>query len=242
MTTVAFIPARGGSQRIVRKNLARIGALPLVGRSIAGARDAGCDRIVVSTDDGEISALASSYGTEVHQRPANLAGPHAQIEDAIAHWMHRQAPVLADDDVIVLLQPTSPFRRAETVRRCIDLVTGGCDSALTVRLDRRAPFRGGRCHAIEGDRVKVGAVVRAMWDRPHGWTRTRSQDVRLAPEETGGVYAFTAGHFRRTRSRMGGNEACVVVDWIEALEIDTPEDLELARILAPHVERLREAA
>lgn len=242
MTVVAFIPARAGSTRIPNKNLATVGDEALVSRALRCAWDAGCDRVVVSTNSAEIGvrmitdAVARAAETnrprlaEYHSRPEALAGPHAQIEDAIAHWLRRDS--LSPDDVIVLLQPTSPFRKPETVRRCVDLVRGGCDSALAVTVDNHRAFFWGRLRALYDEASGTDLAERVVWDRPLA-SRPRTQDLQPVAIETGSVYAFTAAHFRATGCRMGGREAIVRVPWLEALDIDTPEDLELARYLAP---------
>jgi N-acylneuraminate cytidylyltransferase len=158
----------------------------------------------------------------VHSRPADLAGPHSQIEEAIAHWMHRCDPVLNDEDVIALLQPTSPFRKPATVRECVRLVRAGYDSVTTVTLDHRNT---GRLRSYKDGT----ALVR--WNRPVD-SRPRSQDARRLGVENGCVWAFSAAHFRRTKLRQGGREAAVVTSWLEAFEVDTVEDLEIARALA----------
>lgn len=233
MTTIAFIPARGGSARIPRKNLATVGGVSLLERAIGHARDSGvCDRIVVSTDDEEIAEVARANGCEVHERPAHLAGPHAQIEDAIAHWLHRQRRLLALTDCLVLLQPTSPFRRPETVRHCVELVRDkGCDSALAVLVDVRRAIFSGRVRGLYDDATGTELAKRVIWDRPPTW-RPRSQDVRGIGVEAGSVYAFSCEHFRTTHCRMGGREAIVRVSWLEAFEIDEPEDIRVANALA----------
>ena len=83
---VAVIPARGGSKGVPRKNLRRVGGVPLVARAIAAARaTASIDRVVVSTDDQEIAAVAQEWGAQVIARPAALADDAATSESALLH-------------------------------------------------------------------------------------------------------------------------------------------------------------
>ncbi|MGO3032894.1 MAG: acylneuraminate cytidylyltransferase family protein, partial [Microbacterium gubbeenense] len=84
--TVAIIPARGGSKGVPRKNILRVGGIPLVARAVrtAGAAD-GNARVIVSTDDDEIAGVAESWGAEVVRRPADLADDAATSEDAVLH-------------------------------------------------------------------------------------------------------------------------------------------------------------
>lgn len=250
MRVAAFIPARGGSKRIPRKNLERVGRHTLVGHAIGCADLAELSPIVLSTDDDVIWAAVRNDAVrscaqwwrmdraqwwrmdrvEIHERPPHLASDTAQIEAAAIHWLRHcnakgPAP-LAPDDALVILQPTSPLRTAETVRRCVEVMREhACDSVLTVTMDRKWRFRGGRCHEV------ADGVYRAIWDRPDGWKRPRTQDVRPAPEENGCVYVVRVGHLLRTRSRMGGRELVVPIGPIEAWDVDTPEDLDVARAM-----------
>lgn len=237
MTTIGFIPARAGSTRVPGKNLAglrgrQVGGMCLVRRAIECAQAAELDRIVVSSDDTETLRLAVEWGAEAHERPAKHADAHAQIEDAITHWMrYVAAPMLEPDDVLVLLQVTSPFRRPETVRACVDLVrTHDLDSALTVSLDPKRTVFAGRLRGLWDDLSQREIGKRVVWDRPP--IRPRTQDVESIPIENGCCYAFTARHFVAHRNRMGGREAVVPIGAIEAWDIDTEDDLRIAQAIA----------
>ena len=83
---VAIIPARGGSKGLPGKNVMRVGGIPLVARAVAAARAARTvGRVVVTTDDGEITRVAREAGASVVQRPADLAGDTASSESALLH-------------------------------------------------------------------------------------------------------------------------------------------------------------
>ena len=221
VTLYAFIPARGGSERIPNKNLQKVGGVSMVKRALLCGEGAGA-RVVLSTDSEAIAA--EGEGCQIHHRPEHMAGPRAQIETAIKHWGRERG--LERSDVVVLLQPTSPLRRVETVRRCVELAHGPQGFGFTVTLDAREPFRGNRAN------VSDSGLARCVFERPKGWTRPRSQDVRLCPEENGCVYAFRWGHLLDTGSRMGsGVMACVPTPWWEAWEVDEPDDLRVAEAL-----------
>ena len=233
MTTFAFVPARGGSERLADKNLADVGGLSLAGRAcLQGLRT--CDRVVLSTEDlviaNEVCVDAAQANRlkgkalDVHMRPGHLAGPKSQIEEAIKHWLHRCDPVLDDDDVIVLLQPTSPLRRDETIRECLQKVQElGFDSATTAIRNHRnsTRLRSWEC-----------GTLRPLWNRTIE-SRPRSQDDRTSALESGVCWAFRVGLFRQTRLRQGGREALVLTSQWEACEVDDAEDLAAARALAP---------
>ena len=134
MTTVALIPARGGSKGIPRKNLVPVGGRPLLVHSIAQARRAaGIDRVFVSTEDAEIAAVAREAGAEIVERPLALAGDTASTESAITHALGQWAAQGLVPDRVVLLQATSPFRadgQLDAALATFDRT--GCDSLLSV--------------------------------------------------------------------------------------------------------------
>ncbi|HWH96886.1 MAG TPA: NTP transferase domain-containing protein, partial [Pseudolysinimonas sp.] len=107
---VAVIPARGGSKGVPGKNLRRVGGMPLIGRAVAAARAASrVDRVVVSTDDDEIAAVAREWGAEVVDRPAALAGDTASSESALMHTLDTLRSRGVETGILVFLQATSPF-------------------------------------------------------------------------------------------------------------------------------------
>jgi len=123
MSIVAIIPARGGSKGIPRKNLAQIAGRPLIAYTIEAARKAtSLDRVLVSTDDGEIANAARNLGVEApFLRPPALADDTAPMMAVLEHaltWLESQGAAV---EALVLLQPTSPLRRAEHIDEAVAL-------------------------------------------------------------------------------------------------------------------------
>lgn len=86
MSNVCIIPARGGSTRIQRKNIRSFMGKPIITYAIENA--VGCslfDRVIVSTDDDEISEIAQSAGADVIIRPAALAKDHVGTQEVMRH-------------------------------------------------------------------------------------------------------------------------------------------------------------
>lgn len=106
---LGLIPARAGSQGLPGKNVRPIAGRPMVAWTLeAAAASTVLDRIVVSTDDPAVAAVAADMGlAPPFRRPDHLSGPDASVIDAIAHALE----TLEDGfDYVVLLQPTSPLR------------------------------------------------------------------------------------------------------------------------------------
>ncbi len=104
---VAVVPARGGSARVTRKNVRSFNGNPMITWPLSAAAQSGrFERVVVSTDDEEIAAIAREAGAEVpFTRPANLADQHAGTAPVIRHAITELG--LADDDIVVCLYPTA---------------------------------------------------------------------------------------------------------------------------------------
>lgn len=119
-SVLGLIPARGGSKGLPRKNIRLLGGKPLIAHSIEQGRACGfIDRVIVSTDDREIAAVAREYGAEVpFLRPAQLAQDNTMDYPVCVHalkWLKEHDAF--EPDIVFLLRPTGPFR---TVRQMID--------------------------------------------------------------------------------------------------------------------------
>jgi CMP-N-acetylneuraminic acid synthetase len=109
---IVVIPARGGSKRFPRKNIALLAGIPLLAYSVTAARKAAwVDDVYVSTEDDEIADVARRYGASIpFMRPDDLAGDLVTADAAVADMVQRLG--VSDDrgiDIVVLIQPTSPF-------------------------------------------------------------------------------------------------------------------------------------
>jgi CMP-N-acetylneuraminic acid synthetase len=136
LTTLAVVPARGGSKTIPRKNLCRVGGMSLVARAacMAVAID-WIDRGVLSTDDREIAEEGKRHGLEVpFMRPAELAGDTATSVDMWRHaWLESEKYYGMRFDISLLLEPTSPLRRPGDIEEtAAALLEGNYRAAATV--------------------------------------------------------------------------------------------------------------
>lgn len=134
---LGLIPARGGSKRLPRKNIALLGGKPLIQWSIESAQKSRyLTRTIVSTDDEEIATVAQASGAEVpFMRPANLSSDIASSVDVAIHATQSCEQQEGQAyDFVVLLQPTAPLRQAHEIDGCIDLLLANpqSDTAITV--------------------------------------------------------------------------------------------------------------
>jgi N-acylneuraminate cytidylyltransferase len=131
---LSIIPARGGSKRLPRKNIAPFGGRPLLTWSVALARCISAVGLcVVSTEDEEIADIARGAGAEVIERPAALASDEASTLDVLLHALEaseRRGRVFRG---VMLLQPTNPLRPVDMVQHAVERFSAEpCDSLISV--------------------------------------------------------------------------------------------------------------
>lgn len=118
-TFLTITPARGGSKRLPHKNVLDLAGKPLIAWSIeAGLKSKYIDKVIVTSDDDEILAIANEFGADIIKRPYELASNTAISFDAIKHTIEN----VEKYDYVVLLQPTSPLRTAEQIDEAIELL------------------------------------------------------------------------------------------------------------------------
>jgi CMP-N,N'-diacetyllegionaminic acid synthase len=152
LTTIdylAIIPARGGSKRLPGKNIKPLNGKPLIGYSIQAALEA--DKIshtIVSTDDADIAQCAKIFGADVpFLRPADIAGDKSSVVDALRHAVQFYEDKGVTVKNVVLLQVTSPFRKAQHINDAISAFEKqGADALTTVSPAKNHPY-----YALKGD-------------------------------------------------------------------------------------------
>jgi len=213
VTVVAVIPARGGSERIPRKNLLPVGGLPLVAHTIRHALAAETvDDVVVSTDDTAIGDVAAAEGARVVMRPSELATAQATSESALLHTLDQ---LDTEPELVVFLQATSPVRRPGDIDAAI---------ALQRRLDVDTVFSAVRDRALYW-RLEQDGPVPANYDVQE---RRREQDMAPQMRENGSIYVVRTSHLRATGNRLGGTTGVYEMEPWTSVQIDEPEDVELA--------------
>jgi N-acylneuraminate cytidylyltransferase len=221
MTTVAIIPARGGSKQVPRKNVQKVGGVPLVARAVHAALAAdGIDLVAVSTDDAEIAAISEAAGARVIPRPVEIAGDTATSESAILHALDELAASGVDVDVVAFLQATSPFIPSEALASAVALVRSG---------EADSVFSAHETYGFLWRRDAGGAAAAINHEAAH---RPRRQDREPHYLETGAFYVFSAAGFRESRHRFFGRIAIAEVPEWTAIEIDDEHQLRIARSLA----------
>ena len=220
---VAIIPARGGSKAIKNKNLRNLGEKPLVCWPINSSLEVSeIDQVIVSTDDIAIAEVSEKCGATVQMRPHELATDRSLVIDTIRDLIPKICKEKDRRYIFLLLEPTSPFRSSNTIRRCITrIVDDGFDSVATFSEA-----------AINPERVwtiKKG-IPAPYIDGAVPWLPR--QELKPAYELNGAVYAFIADQLPKTgHSLLFGNYAGEIISQDEVIDIDTEKDLKVANAL-----------
>lgn len=225
MNVLGLVPARGGSKGVPRKNVR-----PLAGRSlIAYAADAASgsgvlDRVVLSTDADDIAAEGLRVGLDVpFLRPGELAADDTPMLAVLQHAITALDAQGWATDMLVLLQPTSPLRRPEHIRRAVETLRDTkADSVVTVvELPRH----------LSPDYVMRLENGRLRPFLPEGAHVARRQDARLAYSREGTVYACWRATIERFGNIYGDDCRPLLIDPGESLSIDSAADWEAAERL-----------
>lgn len=209
---VAVILARGGSKGIPRKNLVDFAGAPLLSWTIRQCSAGGIEDIHVSSDDEAILEVAEAEGAGTIQRPSDLSGDTASSESG---WLHALDVLEAHAPVDWLFAPqvTSPLRRAEDVRRGIELA----GSDLFDSIFSSSPA---------GDLMLWQETAEGLAGVNHDPTRRlRRQDVPPQHVENGSFYVIRPSALRTSGSRFSGRIGHVPMAAWQTMEIDDHEDL-----------------
>jgi len=223
LKVLAFIPARGGSKGIPRKNLALVAGKSLLRRAIEAAQDCRrIDRVFLSSDDEEIIDAGRALGVESsYRRPPELSGDKAQVIDAVIDALDWLEAAGERYDVVVMLQPTSPLRSACDVAAAVDQFLAVPDARSLVSVHRM------REHPFECLRGITGAWT---WLAQSVTPASRRQEY---PDDyyfvNGAIYIATSDLLRRERRFIEDAKAMLyVMPEGRGIDIDDPDQLRLA--------------
>jgi N-acylneuraminate cytidylyltransferase len=222
-TFLAIIPARGGSKGITKKNIRIAGGKPLLCHSIESALEsAHVNDIVISTDSSEIAQVARQYErVRVVERPGHLALDTTPTEPVLLHVLDRIAEEGgALPDYVILLQPTSPYRKKGAIDSCIRKVLEYDADSLVSVCENHAFFW----------RMNDGAPV-PLYDINN---RPRRQDIKAADRwyrENGSIYVTRTAVLRSAGNRLGGRIVMQVMSEEESTEIDSLIELQVLDLI-----------
>lgn len=220
MKILVIIPARGGSKGIPHKNIKPLNGKPLIHYTIDEAREIVSDEdICVSTDDPDIIKCVEDYGLKVpFVRPDELATDTAGTYEVLLHALSFYEKQGRHYDVVLLLQNTSPFRKAEQIKEALKLYTSDVDMVVSVKECPANPYycvfeedNDGYLHVCKGD----GNVF-------------RRQDAPKVFEYNGAIYIMNVERLKTTHMHKMQKRVKYVMDDLSSFDLDTMWDWEMA--------------
>lgn len=235
-SALAMIPARGGSKGIPRKNIVELEGYPLIAYTIRAAK--ACreiDRVVVTTDDHEIAAIAETFGAEPLLRPREISGDDASLFLATGHALHKLRTAEGYEPTLkITMLPTYPFRDPGKLDRALVSVKKreykGIACCADPPLANRLFFRLKGSHARpirfahpDGEWSLASASFSCSRYHPY------FDPLRVRPER---IYQEVANPYHRRLENLGiqtGPIRFVKLSPMQSIDIDRPIDLALAR-------------
>ena len=233
MTRVfAIIPARKGSKGVPGKNAKILGKHPLVAHTILAAKEViPPGHIFVSTDCQNIQRIAKEYGAEPAElRPDRISQDETPMHSVILHALDyfEKHAWLQPDDLVVLLQPTSPFRSGSHITEAIELFNDQCESVISVLEPHCNPY------------------FNLLEENNSGWLEKskqsdagRRQDAPQVFQINGAIYVSTAKTLRSSPFNKMNRVVKYIMSEEDSIDIDTSLDWTIAEIVHERRSKLR---
>lgn len=223
--SIAIIPARGGSKRFPKKNLSHLNGKPLIAHTIEACLDAACfDRVVVSSEEEEILAVAKKYGADIYQRPQRLADDYTRVVDVIWHYLLQENKQNKYSYASVLL-PTCPLRKKEDIISAWDLFKKKDCRGFVISV-AEYDFPPQLALSVPGESGEIFPREEAIYQKT---TRSQSLDTYYHPN--GGIYLFDVESFLREKTFFSQPMYAHIMSKESSVDVDYPYQLEIARHL-----------
>lgn len=217
-SVLAIIPARGGSKGLPGKNIVDLGGKPLIAWTIEAAHSSKyIDRLILTSNDEDIMNVAEKYGCEVpFIRPEEFSKDDSPTMEALFHAF---LTLEESYDMVVLLQPTSPFRKREDIDGCIKLAHENNCPVVSVTEADKSPYW---MFQLENGKMSPFLESKA----------TRRQDLPKAYYLNGAVYVSTEDDLMHDKTFINSKTLAFEMPKNRAIDVDTQADLNYARYLA----------
>ncbi len=223
---IAIIPARAGSKGVLNKNIKSLNGKPLISYTIEEAKKSKfIDKLIVSTDSKEIADISLSQGASVpFIRPSELSTDSSLTFDVIKHTMNFLKDKDEHYDIIVLLQPTTPFRKVESIDKAILTLkkSNKYTSVVSViDVEGNHPLR---MKKIEGDYL-INYIEQGFENMN---PRNELPKVYI---RSGAIYAILTKNFYEEQSLVSNLCSPIILDKIETINIDSPLDFKFCEFI-----------
>ena len=215
---LAIIPARGGSKGIPKKNIKALGGEPLIFHTIKQAKESELiTDFFVSTDDEEIINIAELNGSKTIKRPFDISLDSSKTEECLIHAIKELLKIGLTYDYLVVLEPTSPFRKTKTIDDCIKKIIDEDRKSLLTVYETKA------CIGLIDSFFNYKPLIK---NQPR-----RRQERESLFIESSTVYVVKIDFLLKTNSLVCDKWLAYIIDQKEAIDINTYDDLIYANFL-----------
>lgn len=217
---LAVIPARGGSKRLPRKNILPLQGKPLVSWSIEEAQKSKyIDNIVLSSDDEEILNIAKQYDINYINRDKELSSDTATSIDVILDAIKKQNQ---EYDYIILLQPTSPLRKAQHIDEAIEFLFEKEANSVISMCEVEHPVQWNT--NLSKDK-SLDKFIKNLDTR-------RSQEQEVYYRLNGAIYISSSVLLKKEKTFFNENRSfAYIMDKIDSIDIDEKLDFLIAQTI-----------
>lgn len=216
---LCLIPARGGSKRLPRKNILLLKGKPMICYTIeAAVKSEVFDDIYVSTEDEEIAEISKGCGAEVIHRPKELAGDLNTVVEVCLHAIEFLKSLGKEYEILTVLLPTSPLRKAEDIRRAFEIFLSGEDSSFLMAVTDYLydPFQA--LKEIEGYLAPVFPE----------YVKKKRQELPKVYVDNGAIYITKISEFVKYKTFYGPKLMKYYMPFERSIDVDTEIEFRLA--------------
>ena len=230
---LGIVTARGGSKGIPRKNIKPLHGHPLISHTIKAAiKSTVLSDCIVSTDSEEIADISRSYGAKVpFLRPKELAEDNTPSYRVLQHAVTEYQDMHnCNVDIVMLLQPTAPFRTPEDIDNSLKLFikTPEADSLISCFCD--AAFHPRVMYTLKGNRLTPLLEGKQL--------PVRRQAFEKVYIRNGAIYITKKDTLMEKNTIIGDYPICYEMPFIQSINIDEVSDFSLAEVIIENKERL----
>lgn len=219
---IVIIPARGGSQRIPKKNIKPFLGKPIISFVIETAIKSGiCDEVMVSTDSEEIASIAKEYGANIpFMRDASLADGYTTTDAVIIDVINRYKAMGREFKYIICMYPTAPFVTVEHLKEAIKLMDE--HKAKEVKMLAEFSFPPQRGMVIDENGYAEYKYKE--------YANTRSQDLSPIYHDVGQLYVYDTKLFVESNGSIVDGVVPLLVEEKDVQDIDNEQDWLMAEL------------
>lgn len=217
---IAIIPARGGSKRIKNKNIIDFKGEPMIVKTLKIAQKSKLiDKVIVSTESKKILSICKKYGDKTPFLRQNAFDDKSSVQQATIEALKQCESYFSNFDIVVQLMPNCPIRKLETLNSSIR------NFFKSKKKSQISFFEYGCANPWWAHRIK-GKSIKAL-SRKNIFTR--SQDLEKLYCPTGSIWISYIKTLKKYKTFYSPNYGYFLMNFIEAIDIDTHEDLNLAK-------------